>query len=249
MRSRVVRAGLLLWALCALWPAAAAAQPASGPREVLDQAFTATHANRPTGVRFTGAYHAAGNKKGNPPYLKRMIFYPPPGLRYDTSVPARCTAPDVVLQVQGPAACPAASRLGGGTTEGVFYEPVASAFVIDRYKHTLDVMNNANEQIILVKAEGYAVARGRIRPDGSQEFRNQTCFPKPPTGCTSDYVLQTMSAARLARYTRAVNGRVRSYATTPPKCPASGYWRTTVKLWWKGGAVDSVVTKQPCRTG
>src|SRR5205814_3505976 len=104
MRRRVLRSGvlvLLLWALCALWVAAAAAQPASGPREVLDQSFTATHANRPTGVRFTGAYHAAGNKKGNPPYLKRMIFYPPPGLRYDTSVPARCSAPDAVLEAEG----------------------------------------------------------------------------------------------------------------------------------------------------
>jgi hypothetical protein len=244
-----VGAGLLLCAFTALAPAAASALPAHGPREDVNQSFTTARPNSPTGLGWKGIYHAAGNKRGNPPYMRKMVFYPPKGMRYDTSVPARCTAPDALLQLEGPDACPAASRLGGGTTEGVFYEPVAHAFVIDRYKHTLDVMNNANEQIILVKAEGYAVARGRIRPDGSQEFSNQTCFPKPPTGCTSDYVLQTMSGARLARYTRAVNGRVRSYATTPPRCPASGYWRTTVKYWWNGGAVDSVVTKQPCMTG
>jgi hypothetical protein len=248
MRSRLVRTTLLLCALAALSPNVAAAQPGSGPRETVDQRFTTTRPSAPTGVSFAATYHAAGNKKGNPPYLVRMVFYPPRGFRYDTSVPDRCSAPDPVLEALGPDACPAGSRLGRGRVEGIFYEPIGHDFVFDRYKHDVDVMNNANEQIILVKAEGYSVVRGRVRPDSSIEFTPPTCFPTPPTGqCLDDYVLQLKSSASLPAYKRTTNGFVRSYATTPPKCPAAGYWRSTIRIWWRNGAVDSVVTKQPCR--
>ena len=248
MRRGAVRVGVLLCVLCALWPAAAAARPVNGPRETVDQRFTTTRPGSATGVSYTGSYHAAGNKNTNPPYLRRMIFYPPRGMRYDTSVPARCSAPDAVLQVLGPDACPAGSRVGGGTVDGIFYEPVAHSFIFDRYHHTVDVMNNANEQIVLVKAEGYSVVRGRVRPDSSIEFNPPTCFPTPPTGkCLNDYILQLKSSTFLPPYKKTSNGFVRSYATTPPKCPSVGYWRSTIKFWWGNGAVDSAVTKQPCR--
>src|SRR2546422_10923410 len=178
MRHPLVRAGLLvqlILALSATWSAGAAAQPGAVPRETVDQPFTTAIPNSPTGLGYTGVYHAAGNPRGNPPYMRRMVFFPPRGMRYDTSVPDRCSAPDAELQALGPDACPAGSRLGTGTTEGIFYEPIAHSFVFDHYKHTIYVMNGANAQIVLVKAQGYAVAHGRMHPDGSTEFTNQTC--------------------------------------------------------------------------
>ena len=248
MRSRAVRTGLLALALCALGAGGAAAEPGHGPRADIDQRFTTKRPGSPTGVSFSGVYHAAGNRSANPPYLRRMVFYPPRGLRYDTSVPARCGASDVELSLRGPDACPPGSRLGGGRVEGIFWEPIGHDFMVDHYKHDVDVMNNANEQIILVKSEGYTVVRGRVRPDNAIDFRPTTCFPAPPVGdCLDDYVLQLKSSTNLPAYTRRSNGRVRSYVTTPPKCPATGKWRTTVRFWWGNGAVDDVVTKQPCR--
>jgi hypothetical protein len=250
MRRRVAVAGLLvqlLWALSTLLPALAAAQPGSGPRESVDQRFTTTRPGSPTGVSYTGRYHAAGNPKADPPPMRRMVFYPPPGQRYDTSVPARCTASDVELELKGPDACPAGSRLGGGTVEGLFFVPFAHSILFDHYHHTVDVMNGANEQIVLVKSEGFTVVRGRVRPDSSIEFTPTTCFPAPPTGkCADDYIVQLASSTVLTPYKRTVGGRTRSYATTPPKCPAAGYWRTTIKFWWADGSVDSVGTKQRC---
>jgi hypothetical protein len=38
----------------------------------------------------------------------------------------------------------------------------------------------------------------------------------------------------------------RAYQTTPAKCPASGIWASTVKLWWADGSVDTVGMRQPC---
>ena len=174
---RIVLVAQVLCAVSVLWVTCAAAQPVTGPRETVDQVFTTTRPGSPTGLSYTGSYHAAGDPQGNPPYMRRMVFYPPRGMRYDTSVPARCSATDLELEVRGPDACPAGSRLGGGTAEGLFFEPIAHGFVFDHYNHTVDVVNNANQQIMLIQSEGFTVVRGQIRPDGSIDFAPPTCFP------------------------------------------------------------------------
>jgi hypothetical protein len=233
----------LLWLLPA---AAASAQPGSGPRETVDQTYTTTAPNTATGAGFTGTYHAPGDPSGNPPYMRRMVFYPPAGTRYDTSVPDRCTATDVQLEAQGAAACPTGSKIGSGHTNGIIFEPVANAFTFTTYDNSLDILNNANEQIMVISSGGlgYTVVRGQMQPDGSVEFAAPTCFPVPPAGvpCARDHVLQLGSQTSMPSYTR--NGR--AYWTTPPTCPKPHYWRTHVKFWWADGSIDDVETDQPC---
>jgi hypothetical protein len=234
-------AALLGGLLCLFSASAASALPGSGPRETIDQRYTAKKPNKPTGAAFTGVYHAANDPKGNPPYMRRMTFYPPHGMRFDTSVPERCTASDLELELNGMGACPAGSRLGGGKTSGIFYEPIAHSFS-SPYENTLDIVNNANEQIMLIKAPvGYVVVRGRVRPNQAVEFASPTCFPAPPAGqqCAVDHVLQTGSDTSMGRHGR--------YAVTPPTCPKRRYWRTHVKFWWADGSVDDVASDQPCR--
>jgi hypothetical protein len=243
VRYRVVRAGLLIQLLLAAagaWPACAAASPASGPHETLDSQLTTTHPNAPAGFKFTGTYHAAGDPAGDPPYMRRMISYPH-GQRFDTSVPERCTASDIELATSGAAACPAGSRLGGGTTMTKFLGMFRSTV-------SVDFLNNTDEQIILARSpELSTVARGRIRPDGSVEFASPTCYPSfQPPGCPVDNVLQLQSSISVPPYTRSSHGALRSYLTTPPKCPATGHWQTPIRLWWADGSVDTVVTEQPC---
>jgi hypothetical protein len=226
----------------------ASAQPVSGPREDVNQQFTTRDAGSPTGLGFTARYHAADDPHANPPYLLRMITDPPGRMRFDTGVPPRCTAPDPVLQAIGPAACPAGSRLGGGHIEGRIIEPVAHDVAFDHFRHHVDLVNGPDEQILLIHSEGYTVVRGHIRSDGSVAWNTPPCFPSPPTGkCVDDYVLQLRSSVSLRPYTRTVNGRVRSYASTPPKCPRRGYWKTRVRIWWRDGSVDRVASHQPCR--
>ena len=237
--------GLLVALVCALCATNAAAQPGSGPRETVDQRYTTAKPDSPTGASFTGVYHAANDPKGNPPYMRKMIFYPPSGTRYDTSVPDRCAATDVELEVRGAAACPAGSRIGAGTTQGIFYEPIANAFVFSRFKNPLDILNNADEQIMVIQTPGgYTVIRGQMRPDQSIEFAAPTCFPVPPAGvpCARDHVLQLGSSTSMPRYTKHGHG----YWTTPPTCPKRGYWVTKVRFWWADGSIDTVATDQPC---
>jgi hypothetical protein len=242
-------AGLLLAALLALGAlsAAVSALPGNGPRETINQTFTTTRPGSPTGFGFSASYHAVGDKQAPPPYLRRMVFYPPRGLRYDTSVPPRCSASDPQLQLMGPAACPG-SVLGRGTVEGLIMEPFAHDFVFDHFKHPIYILNAKAEQILLVHSEGFTVVRGHFRRDGSLNWVLPSCFPSPPGGkCVDDYVVQLKTNSSLRPYTRKVAGRLRSYGTTPSGCPHRGYWRTTVRHWWSDGSVDTVATKQPCR--
>jgi hypothetical protein len=242
MRSRFVRVGLpVVLGLLGAWPGFAAAQPVSGPHETIDQRLTTTQPNTPSGFHFTGTYHAAGDPKAYPPYMRKMTAYNQSGARFDTSVPPRCTASDMELMTQGVAACPEGSRLGGGTAESAFLGTFSS-------KLDLDFINNANEQIILARSPGLAtIARGKVFPDGSVEFASPTCYPTLRPPACPDTTLQLSTSVTVPPYTRKVGGRVRSYFTTPATCPAVRYWRTPIRFWWADGSVDTVVTRQPCR--
>jgi hypothetical protein len=233
----------LACALGALAGGPAAAEPGSGPHQTIDQTFTATLPSTPTGLGWAATYHAAGDSQAPPPAMEKMIFYPPAGFRYDTSVPEQCAATDAQLSAQGPSACPEGSRLGEGTTEGLFLFPFAHDYTFDHFTHHLDVLNNANEQILLVESEGWTIVRGKFQPDGSLVFASTTCFPASPTGeCPDDYIIQLGSSTTIPPYTNAKG----SYAATPPTCPRTRNWETTVRFWWTDGTTDSVVTTQPC---
>jgi hypothetical protein len=227
-------AGLII---AATWPAGASGEPVSFAHGTIDQQFTTPEPSSPTGSSFTARYHAAGDPNGDPPYMRRMTFYAPAGMQYDTSVPERCTASDAELALRGPAACPAASRIGEGTADGkaMNFEPT-----------TLDVhvFNNAGEQVMVIGTPGiFTVSRGKFGPDGSITFESPTCYPSVnAAGCPVDNAAQLGSAVTMPAYVR--DGR--SYLTTPPDCPAAGHWESVVRFWWGDGSEDTVVLTHAC---
>src|SRR5439155_8135456 len=125
-------------------------------------------------------------------------------------------------------------RLGGGQLMGLWLGRFRSTF-------QMDMFNNTGEQVVVARSPMIAtVVRGRVAPDGSSiQWDSPTCWPTPPTGCQADDALQLGAVQRVPPYTRRVNGRVRSYITTPPRCPRRGYWRTPVRLWWADGTMDT----------
>lgn len=234
-----MRAGALIGLIAGAalaWPAHAAAEPVSFAHGTVDQQFTTTQPDSPAGSRFTAVYHAAGDPSGDPPYMRRMTFYPPPGMRYDTSVPKRCTATDVELQLRGPAACPKGSRVGGGTGTAKAMGSVNTV--------RIDVFSNTGEQVMVVGSPGlYTVSRGKIGADGTITFESPTCYPHVAgTPCAVDNALQLGADVTFPAYERGG----RSYLTTPPDCPASGQWESTLRFWWKDGTEDTVALRHPC---
>jgi hypothetical protein len=233
MLRRGALATIGLCAACA-WPGGAAAEPVSFTHGTIDHQFTAQQPGAPTGSSFKGTYHAANDPSGDPPYMRGMTFNPPAGFRYDTSVPERCTASDLQLQLEGAGACPEGSRLGGGEAYGKFMGQ-ASTLVVE-------VFNNEGEQVMLIHTPLIrTVSRGRFGDDGSITFQSPTCYPALVT-CPADTALQMGSSVSMPPYVR--DGR--AYTTMPPKCPKSGSWQSRVRFWWADGTDETVVTKHPC---
>lgn len=232
-----------LWIAVAFvaFPAASPAAPVTGKHATVESRFTTKLPGTPTGSTFIGRYRAAGDPDADPPYMRGMTFYFPRGMRRDTSVPARCRASDLELQVRGAAACPAESRLGGGE--------VQSKFLGFPSNLQLDVFNNTHEVIMLARSPFVgSLTRGKIGRDGSVAFRSPTCFPTVhPVGCPADFALQLGSQVTLDRHVSTSGGVRRSYMTTPSSCPRSGRWRTRVRFWWADRSEETVVSRQPCR--
>jgi hypothetical protein len=238
VRTRLLLSQLVLTlVLAAAFAAPASAEPVDFRHGTVDHRFTTTQPGAPSGFSFDAVYHAAGDPDSFPPYMRRMVFHSPRGLRYDTSVPPRCTATDAELALFGTAACPPGSVLGGGRTTTSFNGGPPSEVA-------LDFINNTNEQIILARSPGLAtVARGRIHPDQSVEFASPTCFPSlQPLPCPVDTVLQISSTMTVAPYTSDSG----SWLTTPPRCPRRGFWRSPVRFWWADGTEDTVIVRNAC---
>jgi hypothetical protein len=234
MRGRIVVT--LVIAALAAWPAIAGAEPVSGPHETVEMTGTTTQPGAPTGTSFTATYHAAGDPNGDPPYMRKMKFIAHPGSRYDTSVPGRCTASDAEISLKGPAACPADSRLGGGSATGKLLGQVSSPH--------MDMFNNTDEVILIISTPGvYTISRGQIGTDQSLTFASPTCYPNVSVAeCPVDNALQLGARMVLDNYVRDGRG----YLTTPPTCPDSGYWENGMEYWWADGSHETLVNKMPC---
>jgi hypothetical protein len=234
MSGRIVVA--LAIAALGAWPACAGAERVSGPHGTVEMTGTTTQPGTPTGTTFTGTYHAAGDPSGDPPYMRRMKFIAHPGSRYDTSVPGQCKASDAEISLQGPAACPADSRLGAGSATGKFMGRTSSP--------DMAMFNNTDEVILIISTPGvYSISRGKIAADQSLTFEPPTCFPNVNVaGCPVDNALQLGSHMVLDPYVRDGRG----YLTTPPTCPESGYWENGMEFWWADGSHETMVMRLPC---
>jgi hypothetical protein len=220
----------------AAWPAGAHALPASGERATVDVVFTTGQPGAASGLSYRFAMHDAGT--GDPPVLRRLVVGPPAGAVVDTTVPERCTASDDELRTRGDGICPRGSVVGSGAAQVVVVG-------LGRQSFTQTAFNDEGQQFQTVKQGEMvsAVVRGYLREEGLDALI-PTCITggQPPEGCPSDQVRLLSSELTVPPY--EAGGR--SYFTTPPDCPPSGRWRTTVALMFADGVTARLEPEQPC---
>ena len=166
----------------------------------------------------------------------------PRGARFDTSVPAACTASDAELTAEGGAACPAGSAIGGGVIT------VDTGLPGDGRIVTADVefFNNTDEFIYVNTVRGTS-ARTIIRAtvEGRRTVTDAGMLPgTPPDGGAIDTVEIAVENA-----SATVDGVARNYITTPKRCRGrkdDPHWTTRVVFTYADGVTQTVPTHTPC---
>jgi hypothetical protein len=225
--------------LAAAWPGQAAATPVSGARQTVEMNLTTTATGAPTGFLYRASFRNPSDPSADPPALRRLVIESPAGAVLDTSVPGVCRATDQELKDKGDRACPSSSRIGSGTAE---VKPV----LFPQISYTSAVFNDVGEQLELLTADPPSppvVVHGFIR-DRMLDSPIPTCLSGgfTPRDCPTDQVALKANTVEVPVYTRGGG----SYMTTPPRCPASRRWRSPITFYYGDGAVEKLVTEQPC---
>jgi hypothetical protein len=176
-----------------------------------------------------------------PPAVSQMVIRTPdPGV--DTTVPPQCHASDAQLMVEGPAGCPADTKVGGGTAvtdsgpSGPF--PRYSTATISNFNTQGGIIGvGVSNDIPAIKTVDHTTIDGN---------RSTTNFPLLTGLPPSDPIIALKSLHEsFPPYVR--DGR--AYAETPPSCPAVGYWTITAAFTYHDGVTQSVVSHSPCSQG
>jgi hypothetical protein len=203
-----------------------------------------TRTARPTAERFQFDYVNPADPDAKPAAVREVVTILPRGAHYDPSVPGSCTADDEQLMLEGGAACPADSAIGGGVVTVDTGTPGPGRIV------TADVQffNNAEDpdgEFIYVNTVRDSSARTIIRADVTRRRTVTTVemLPgTPPDGGAIDTV-----DVHVDKVARTVGGERRSYITTPRRCPRSRRWTTAVKFTYGDGYSQTVATKNRCK--
>jgi hypothetical protein len=237
-----VTRALLTAAVLAL---SAAVAPAAGPPQQTSS-YTLSQARpaHPTAERFRFDYVNPDDSAAKPPAIRQVVTILPRGARYDVSAPGSCTATDEELTARGGEACPPESAIGGGVVTVDTGVPGPGRIV------TADVefFNNAEDpdgEFIYLNTVRESEARTIIRADvtGRRTITNAPMLPgTPPDGGAIDTV-----DVKVASVVRTVDGRRRSYITTPPRCPRNRKWIARVRFTYGDDYSQTVATPNRCK--
>jgi hypothetical protein len=218
---------------------AGATADAAGPRQSGTVTFTSRVPGTATGTVASLAFQNPENATQKPHAVARMVIHAPQGAITDTTVPPQCHASDAQLYVEGAAACPPDTKIGGG----VAVSDSGGGGPFPRYTEATITDFNTQGGVI-----GFGqVSNPPIRSvdhttiNGTTSTTDFPAFPgvPPPDPFTPIKSLNITFPA----YSRGG----RTYARTPPSCPSIGYWRFTIDFTYRDGVTQSIESHSPCQ--
>jgi hypothetical protein len=217
---------------------------AASPYQTASYTLSQKRIARPTAEHFQFDYVNPEDPDAKPPAVKKVVTVLPRGARYDASVPGSCTASDDELMLQGAAACPEDSAIGGGVITVDTGVPGPGRFATA----DTEFFNNAEDpegEFIYVNTIRDTDVRTVLRADVTRR-RTITVAPvlpgTPPDGGAIDTV-----DIEVAKVVRTIDGERRAYITTPARCPRSKTWFTRVRFTYDGDYSQTVATPNGCR--
>jgi hypothetical protein len=185
-------------------------------------------------------YRAPGSASGKPSPLRRVVLEAPAGSRFDGGAVPACHAGDGELILLGRAACPAASRVGGGTVTAVsgFGPPLDPVTLEATFFNT----GRGLLQLLTVPGTGVAAAvvRGRFSAPNTIAFDHLPSVPGgPPDFGTA---VRTVDV-------RVGGGSRRAFLTTPPACPPGREWASQLTYTTADGHTYTAQSTSACLDG
>jgi hypothetical protein len=240
MRGRVRLGGAVVGAVALVGIGAQASAQSEAPRQTYSDRFTTDVPGAAAGRTYAIDYFDPANREGKPHAFSHLRVELAEGARFDTSAIPHCTASEAELMAAGPSACPAASRVG--TDETVVDTGFAGP---GRFFTTDFAFFNAKDQLILVATVrengARVVLRGRIG-ERTLDIDNPMIPGTPPDGAAAK-----SQRGRFEPRSTVRDGGQANYITTPPTCPASGYWVNRVVYTYRDGVTQAAESRSPCK--
>jgi hypothetical protein len=238
MARRLCTTGAVLGTAMFLLTGGSAHAADPGSRQTATYTFTSTQPGLPTGFRFAVDWRNPADPSGKPFALKSLVIRFPEGSKFDTSVPARCTAIDAELYLEGAAACPADSQVASGS---VLADTGSTAGFPRFVPNQVWEFNNTGQVITLAESTNPPTrAVGRATLTDQSFSSSNTPFPgQPPPEPFTAFKSLRLSASPIVRDGRA-------YALTPPTCPDSGHWTIALTFGYFDGVTQTVYSHSPC---
>jgi hypothetical protein len=200
--------------------------------------FTTQQPGAPSGRMLRNDYFHASDPAAKSPALKHLRIELPTGARFDTGAVPPCRAGDAEIIATRGAACPKDSALG---TEVYIVDtgfPEPNRFV------TVDIQFFNEPGGIIVFTEDRS-AGSRLVNHGKVTARTYDLdYPPlpgtPPEGGTNRSEDATFAAA---------TGPGGAYLTTPPSCPAEGFWTFRATFTYVNGEEHLRESRSPCAAG
>ena len=216
--------------------AAAAAEP---PRQTYSDRFTTEFPGASAGRTFPIDYVNPRDPEGKPHAFSHLHLELAEGARFDTSAIPHCDASDAQITAQGPSACPPESKVGDDDTL------VDTGFPGPGRYFTSDFVsfNNKDELILLatVRENGARVVlRGRIGRN-TLDIEVPMLPGTPPEGGAAK-----RQRGRFDPRSSVRDGRRANYLTTPPTCPASGFWVNRITYTYRDGVTQTASSTSLC---
>jgi hypothetical protein len=214
----------------------------AGSRQSATTAFDQQRPGQGTGVRLEIDYFNPSDPEAKPPAVQKVVTRLHAGSGIDTSVPALCTASDLELMASGAAACPTASRVGGGEIDLDTGLPGPARTL----RNDVTLLNNTGQLIFLLESKSEPRSRfvARASIHGTTITSEVPPVPGgPPDGFTA--IKRVRVGVRAISVGRGSSRR--SYVTTPDSCPTSGTWTNEVEFTYRDGISQTVASQSPCR--
>jgi hypothetical protein len=226
----VALAALAVLAIASL--AVAATQ--SGVR--FEETISAKRPNANTGLNTLINSDGTKDASGKPRAARNTIVKFPTGFKFDYTVRPVCTK--AKLQAQGPAGCPARSKIATGSATSV-----TGLTAIDPVELDVTAFNKKNGLLLYVKTKPNEPAATLILEGKLRRSTLTTPVPKLPQPTPYGEAILTDFRLNI----KAIKSGRKFYATTGA-CPRSGKWITTYTAKYDDGKGDVVVKDEsPCR--